>query len=337
MTQQFSTDLVPPSDRLDAWLCNAKQVCGECRFHFPKRVPFHGSIERRALGGWAFTRFASTPVSFSKFPDVSGKAEGPGCILITQLEGTRQYCQSGSVALLTPGDTTLIDAGRPWTSDCNVNCARLYLRIPWWFVQDRLQISSLPVLPRIQGKVGLGATLFQLATSMYQEAKSMSAEDGIFALESHMDILRGCVIRPESTPTRLDHCAQLRPRIEYFIDSHLPDASLSPALIAAATGISVRHLHRIFAARGCTVTEWIRERRLERCRTDLADPALRDRYITDIAFFWGFSDSAHFSHCFRQAFGVSPREFRSAIWAELRQGKLSKAGFVVSRRPSLAN
>jgi AraC-like DNA-binding protein len=152
-----------------------------------------------------------------------------------------------------------------------------------------------------------------------------------------MDILRGCVIRPESTPTRLDHCAQLRPRIEYFIDSHLPDASLSPALIAAATGISVRHLHRIFAARGCTVTEWIRERRLERCRTDLADPALRDRYITDIAFFWGFSDSAHFSHCFRQAFGVSPREFRSAIWAELRQGKLSKAGFVVSRRPSLAN
>ena len=111
MTQWFSTDLVPVSDRLDAWLCNAKQVCGDCRFHFPKRVPFHGSIERRALGRWAFTRFASTPVSFAKFPVVSGKAEDTCCILITQLEGMRRYCQNGSVAVLTPGDTTLIDAG----------------------------------------------------------------------------------------------------------------------------------------------------------------------------------------------------------------------------------
>ena len=115
MTHWFSTDLVPVSDRLDAWLCNAKQVCGDCRFHFPKRVPFRGSIERRVLGRWAFTRFASTPVSFAKFPVVSVKTEDTCCIVITQLEGMRRYCQNGSVAVLTPGDTTLIDAGRPWT------------------------------------------------------------------------------------------------------------------------------------------------------------------------------------------------------------------------------
>src|SRR4029077_19054695 len=78
-----------------------------------------------------------------------------------------------------------------------------------------------------------------------------------------------------------------------------------------AAGISVRHLHRLFAAKSCTVAEWIRGRRLERCRTDLSDPHLRDRNITDIALGWGFSDSAHFSHSFKQEFGVSPREFRS--------------------------
>jgi AraC family transcriptional regulator, positive regulator of tynA and feaB len=338
MTQWFSTDLVPVSDRLDAWLCNAKQVCGDCRFHFPKRVPFHGSIERRVLGGWAFTRFASTPVSFAKFPIVSGQADDKGCIFITQLEGMRRYCQSGSIALLTPGDTTLIDAGRPWRSDCGGTCARLYLRMPCWFVQDRLRIGSLPVLPKVQGKHGLGATLFRLAISMYQEAESMSVEEGIFAIEAYLDILRGCVFRPESASTRLDRCAQLRPRVEYFIETHLSEPSLSPALVAAVAGISVRHLHRIFAAQGCTVTEWIRERRLERCRTDLADPRLRERNITDIAFFWGFSDSAHFSHRFRQEFGVSPREFRAKARSDSRQARpFAPAGFLVPRRQSLAN
>jgi len=338
MSQLFSTDLVPVSVRLDAWLGYAQQVCGDCRFHFPKRVPFHGSIERRVLGGSPFTRFASTPVSFAKFPVVCGKSEDSGCIIITQLEGMRQYCQNGAIALLSPGDTTLVDAGRPWTSDCSGTCARLYLRVPSWFVQDHFRIRSMPVLPRIRGNSGLGATLFRLANSLYQEAEGMSVEEGIVALEAYLDILASCIARPEAAHTKLGHCAQLQPRVEHFIESHLPEPSLSPTLIAVAAGISVRHLHRIFAAKGCTVTEWIRERRLERCRTDLSDVHLRERNITEIAFSWGFSDSAYFSHCFKQTFGVSPREFRTNVWKHSHGTQPIVSGsMVVPRRSSLAN
>lgn len=72
----------------------------------------------------------------------------------------------------------------------------------------------------------------------------------------------------------------------------------------------MRHLYRLFAGKGWTVTAWIRERRLEHCRSDITDPRLADWSITDIAFRWGFSDSSHFSHCFRNEFGVSPRQLR---------------------------
>ena len=311
MSAVFSTALVPVADRLDAWLCHAKPICGDCRFNVPKRFPFVGSIERRCVGSTALTCFSSTPVSFVKFPAVLANSEDRDYIVITQLHGTRQYCQSGAIALLSPGDTTLIDAGQPWNSDCAGNCSRLYLRLPRHVIQDHLQSASLPVLPRILGKRGLGATLFRLATTLYEQAESKDRDEGNVAIEAYLKILAGCLAHRALSYTTLDRCAQLAPRLEHYIETHLEDPDLNPAIVAASAGISVRHLHRIFSVKGWTVAEWIRERRLERCRTDLANPQLSGSSITEIALRWGFSDSAHFSHCFRKEFGISPRHFRN--------------------------
>ena len=315
MSDSFSTDLIAPGDRLDAWLVHAKQICGDCRFHFPKRLPFFGSIQRRVLAGSALTCFSSTPVAFAKFPAIAATAPDRDYIIITQLQGTRRYCQSGGMAILSPGDTTLIDAGQPWTSECAEDCVRLYLRLPRWVVHEQLQRPQLPVLPRILGKYGLGATLLNLARSMYAQSEVMTIDEGTIALEAYLKILGGCLTRPDSSSTKLDRCAQLRPRVEHYIECNLGERELKPAAIAAAIGISIRHLHRLFASKGWTVVSWIRERRLERCRTDLANPRLSDRSMTDIALGWGFSDSAHFSHCFREEFGISPRRFRKSALA----------------------
>src|SRR5262244_2678880 len=99
MSQSFSTDLIAAPDRLDAWYATAKPICGDCRFHFPKRYPFQGSIERRSVGGFDLTRFASSPLSFEKFPVVSATSPDRSYIMITQLEGVRHYCQGRAVAV----------------------------------------------------------------------------------------------------------------------------------------------------------------------------------------------------------------------------------------------
>lgn len=309
MSQSFSTDLVPAADRQDAWICNAKQICGDCRFEFPKRQPFHGSIERRVLAESGLTLFSSTPLAFSKFPVVEANSRDRSCIIITQLKGERRYVQAGNVALLQPGDSTIIDSGRPWSSDCPFPCARLYMRLPRWLMESRLHTKTLPMVPRIAGDSGLGATLFRFATSLYEQAEVLPPQEGVAALEAYLAILSGCLGHVPRPVKRCDS-AEMFARIDHFIEIHLDDPALDPARIAAGLDISVRHLHRLVQRKDATVFGLILQRRLERCRTELADPDCSKRSITEIAYCWGFSDSAHFSHRFKKKFGISPREFR---------------------------
>src|SRR5260370_18810033 len=104
MSQTFSTDLIPIADRLDAWLSNARQICGDCRFEFPRRHLFHGSIEQRNIASLELTRFSSTPVSFAKFPVFSANALDRDYIVISQLQGVRVYSSECVSASVSPAD-----------------------------------------------------------------------------------------------------------------------------------------------------------------------------------------------------------------------------------------
>ena len=85
--------------------------------------------------------------------------------------------------------------------------------------------------------------------------------------------------------------------------------------MAAAVHVSLRHLQKLFERRGATITGWIRDRRLERCWHDLADPALAHRPVGAIAASWGLVDAAQFSRTFRARYGRTPREHRSELIA----------------------
>jgi AraC-like DNA-binding protein len=312
MSQSFSTELIPASDRVDAWQWRAQQICGDCRIQLPLHCSFYGSIDSRRVGGLQLTRFASSSLSFCKRPAETATPENRCCIVITQLKGVRHYSQNGASLILGPTDSTLIDSGLPWSSSCPTECARLYLRVPRWMMEDRTRTSEVPLARRISGNTGPGAALFRISTSLHEEAEMWKAEESAAALDAYFDILNACIGGPEPDLATTPQGSELSARIQGFIETHLTESTMGPAEIASAVGISVRHLHRLFSLRGHTVGDWIRWRRLQQCRHDLANPQLRERSITEIAFFWGFSDSAHFSRCFRRQFGICPRRFRSS-------------------------
>lgn len=315
--QSFSTDHIPAPDRQEAWLWNAKQICGACNFQFPRKLPFHGSISRRRLADLEMTLFASTAVAFNKYPVTTANVDNRACIVIAQLQGLRRYCQNGNMAILGRGDTTLIDSATPWSSDCPGDCSRLYLRVPQRLIENPLRLSSVPFARRIAGDSGLGAILFRLSTSLFEQAESMTSGEERSAMQGYLSILSACVGGDGLSSSAGHRRLELSTRILNYIENHLNDSSLGPTEIAAALSISVRHVHRVFSKQGCTVADWIRTERLNCCRKDLCDSRLQAKSITEIAFYWGFNDSAHFSHAFKKEFQLSPRAFRHHVIAGL--------------------
>lgn len=108
-----------------------------------------------------------------------------------------------------------------------------------------------------------------------------------------------------------DHDALLS-RIHDYIDDHLGDSALHPAIVAPAHYISVRHLHPLFQDQGTTVSTLIRARRLERCYDQLVNIQTAGQSVSTIALGNGFVDPAHFSRTFRTYFGVSPSSLHSS-------------------------
>ena len=116
----------------------------------------------------------------------------------------------------------------------------------------------------------------------------------------------------EEPISRDDRGQDLTTAVKTYIAQHLADPDLGAERIARAMFISVRQLYKLWETEPGPLGQWIVEHRLEAARSELASTRGRNQTITAIARRWGFADSTHFSRRFRQAYGISPREWRHA-------------------------
>lgn len=90
--------------------------------------------------------------------------------------------------------------------------------------------------------------------------------------------------------------------------SRLAGPGLSPSMPAHELSVSVRTLHRVFAAAEDTVAGYIRRSRFERARLELLAPAGRPS-ISELAAHRQFADSGHFIRAFKSRYDRTPAEF----------------------------
>jgi len=107
------------------------------------------------------------------------------------------------------------------------------------------------------------------------------------------------------------------------IEQRLPDPHLSLRQIADEYGVPARQLRELFGAgpdNPDSFNTYLRQRRLERARADLANPFHDQLSISEICYRWGFNSTQYFSRTFRKRYGMSPREYRTQVGDRQEEG-----------------
>jgi AraC-like DNA-binding protein len=307
---------VPPSRRVETWLSVVCDTLGPLDVKMDRDIPLHGRIEVAQLGPLGVGAVhTSTPHSVYRTPRLIRRHDPELYRVVLAVSGTVLLRQDGREARLRSGDLTIYDFSRPYEL---VYDSAVQLAV-FSFARDLLaaptdSVRRLTAVP-ISGCEGTAALTVPLLRRVAQDVDTYQPSSAARLSTVVMDLLATTVAERASQVAALTPEIRERVllrRVHEFVEQHLGDATLNPGAVAAANHVSLRHLHRLFESQDTTVAAWIRHRRLERCRRDLADPALFDRSVSTIAARWGLPDPAHFSRLFRRAYGMPPAEYRRA-------------------------
>jgi AraC family transcriptional regulator, positive regulator of tynA and feaB len=137
-------------------------------------------------------------------------------------------------------------------------------------------------------------------------AGMQSARDALLELAKGVIRREFDDVEPQMAPTLVRTAMNIA-------EDRLADPDLSPATLARELNVSVRTLYRAFTTAEESAAAYIRRRRLEQARLELAAPLGRPD-ISEVAARWQFADSSHFIRAFKKEYGETPAQFaRSCV------------------------
>lgn len=311
---EFRTDEVPVTERFE-YFCSA--ASGPAPTLVRSEVAdFRASVRVLDLGAAEICSLYYPPLESDRPRKLIRESDPEWLQLFLNVRGSQRIVHGGQDTKTGAGEFYLCDTSHPWQGWAHAEAGSLEtikVRLPRALLPLPVDAVGPLMAVGLSGRVGVEALLVDFLTRTVADADSFTPDDGPRLFSVLLDLMTAlCAhhlnITRAAPPEALHHTLFLR--ICAFIDQHLNDPELTPATLATACQVSLRHLHRLFQAEGLTVGAHIRKRRLERCLRDLADPAHHQRPVYAIAASWGFTDPAHFSRVFRAAYGMPPGDYR---------------------------
>jgi AraC-like DNA-binding protein len=309
------TQDLPAGDRMGAWRGVVCDTLGPLDVRIDRDTPLQGEIEAGEVGAVKVGRVqTSTPSSVHRTAGLIRRA-GPGMYrVVLALSGRPTVAQDGRSSQLRPGELAIYDFARPYQLGYDQPVELGVFSFPYEALALPGESIARLTAVAIDGEGAVGALAAPLLRRVVLDHDRYQPGSGGRLSTVMADLVTTAIAErveqlgavPDDTRDRM-----ILLRIHAFVEQHLGELDLGPRTIAAAHGVSVRQLHRLFEAESTTVAAWIRHRRLERCRADLADAALRGLSVSAVAARWGLPDAAHFSRLFRQAYGMAPRDLRA--------------------------
>jgi AraC family transcriptional regulator, positive regulator of tynA and feaB len=316
MYRSYPVAAVRQKERFDYWLDLIDEVF--CPMHCEPvggAERFYGRLDASNLGHIRLARVSTSPVAVSRrLPDIA-RIQDPPYLVKFQLRGEARWSQRGREVGLGPGDFVIASTAEPYRLDLITPYEMIVLAVPGSVMR---QLATDPEhflgrrMPAEDASCGLLSSFVAgLVPRMSRLPRSMAER----VQTNMLDLLSGVLDAHAPRPMVRSRERQLR-NVKRFIAHNLHSRELGPEMIAAAFGVSTRYIHKLFAIEDVTLTRYIKAERLRECRRALADRGLAAMSITDIALQWGFYDLPHMTRCFRQAYGMSPSQYRRQAAAD---------------------
>lgn len=308
--ERWSTAQVPSRHQLHSF----QEALERTHFHWtlerPPKDGYHADVIRRSVEDFVFTKIIADPVVGRRTIECVKKDKLPYFCLLYFEDGLLDLQQGMNKSQIKKDTIALWDSTRPAFFDGHEQVCQVSVLIP--------HHTATTIVPGIEdlcgasvdGTQGIGSLLLSHLKRLHATIDTIAPEDRAGVLRATVELM-AATFRPH---LEMKHNSTFRRammgRIQEYIITNLTDPTLSATTIASAFRISPSYLHRLFRDMDASVGEWIRRRRLDAASAALKRVTGARMNITEVAMHYGFSDASHFSHSFRQEFGMSPSEYR---------------------------
>jgi AraC-like DNA-binding protein len=316
---QFSTATLPRARRREAWHDAMQKLhlpINKSVSHTLGTEDFHGSVSCLVSPmGIEFGRIDSQSQTISGRAPNQAAAIWLGVLLAGKATLTET---DGHQSPMNVGDVIFGPTGVEATLQFETDFQFLIIKAPRVALGPRLIAPLAPKVGYLPAKVGVNhvfSGMLRATADVLETLTSVQLRPVELALTEFLITCLAADDKPIARGGAAGARAAHLHRICQTIETMLGNPKLTLAHVAAEHGVSPRYLQKLFASSAQVFSHYVRSRRLERCRADLVSPLHAQLSISEICFRWGFNGSAHFSHAFRDQYGVSPREYRRSAGA----------------------
>lgn len=236
-------------------------------------------------------------------------------VLSIVASGACTWEQAGRVCTVRAGEAVLTTRGEPGTLQRHVASRVLNIRLDRAMFAAQARHFDDRLLLLIDRR-SAPLRLLTAYAEMVRRRDVMAAPELGRSVTLHLHDLAALCLgttdaagrAAETGARRIAQCAALKADIL----AHLTLHRLSADWLASRHGISPRTVRALLADERTSLTHFVREQRLLHARRLLADPRQAGRTIGEIAYGSGFNDLSYFNRAFRQRFGMTPSDARTA-------------------------
>lgn len=309
--ESISTDGIKASERREFWQTRTGSLFGSYQLEVQDAQAFNASFEYTSVADLILCRLSADVPHRVTRTGASARRDDRGYVkAVLQARGRSVLEQNGHTTFLRPREWTIYDTVKPHSITIPERAEMFMLMIPRQKIVTRnLDLQDIAGR-RFSGRQGVGKLMWNLIPEAFEQVPAIRERSNYDVADMLAQMIRLAILDSFDECLPADSKDALRERVKLYIESHLRDADLSISKLARVAHCTKRYLHMAFQPEKNSISEFILKLRLERCFEDLRNPACAHRSITDIAYSWGFNNSNHFSRCFKQVYGISPRHSR---------------------------